>query len=409
MSADNTSGATGRRSEAWYRRRAVVVGAVTIICTAAVLLLILGWGWLKTPQHNAETNSATLRNVGLLVAALVSGLLVSWRNLVAMREARAAQHQADVAERQAELAEQQAELTRRQTQLAFEQAEAASLQADSARAQAESTRQSTLDDRYRRSAEMLASHELMTRIGGIHALESLAREDPTGHLNQIVDLLCTFARKPPRDSDGDEIGSQRRQRDLEESPDEAAPFAQARADVVAAVQTAARCVEQSSEVLEDRVLRLELQGVELMQERLWDINLTGADLTEAVLAEARLDGANLADTALDLADLSGADLIQANLTRSRLVGVDLANATLVGANLSAAELGAEAAFHPGDAERNPTEPFLLHEGQLYCTARGLTQAQLDTAVADPESPPVLIQVLDAETGEPLVWRGGVPA
>ena len=38
-------------------------------------------------------------------------------------------------------------------------------------------------------------------------------------------------------------------------------------------------------------------------------------------------------------------------------------------------------------------------------AAGLTQAQLDSAIADPENPPKLEGVLDAETGEQLVWRG----
>ena len=39
------------------------------------------------------------------------------------------------------------------------------------------------------------------------------------------------------------------------------------------------------------------------------------------------------------------------------------------------------------------------------TAKGLTQAQLDEAQADPNDPPKLTGVLDAETGKPLVWRG----
>ena len=34
------------------------------------------------------------------------------------------------------------------------------------------------------------------------------------------------------------------------------------------------------------------------------------------------------------------------------------------------------------------------------------QYQLDAARADPDNPPKLDGVLDAETGKPLVWRGG---
>ena len=42
---------------------------------------------------------------------------------------------------------------------------------------------------------------------------------------------------------------------------------------------------------------------------------------------------------------------------------------------------------------------------LLGPARGLTQAQMDMAYADPANPPKLQGVVDAETGEPVVWRG----
>ena len=40
--------------------------------------------------------------------------------------------------------------------------------------------------------------------------------------------------------------------------------------------------------------------------------------------------------------------------------------------------------------------------------KGLTQEQIDQAVAQDGSPPKLEGVVDANTGEPLVWRGGTP-
>ena len=39
-------------------------------------------------------------------------------------------------------------------------------------------------------------------------------------------------------------------------------------------------------------------------------------------------------------------------------------------------------------------------------AKGLTQSQLDSARADPDNPPNLEGVVDAETGKPLVWNWG---
>ncbi len=43
----------------------------------------------------------------------------------------------------------------------------------------------------------------------------------------------------------------------------------------------------------------------------------------------------------------------------------------------------------------------------YRPARGLTQAQLDQARADPDNPPKLDGVEDAVTGKQLVWRGNL--
>ena len=73
------------------------------------------------------------------------------------------------------------------------------------------------------------------------------------------------------------------------------------------------------------------------------------------------------------ADLSGANFLDANLNK----------ANISSANLSGVE------FSIGGPQ----------------TAKGLTQAQLDEARADPINPPKLTGVHDAESGEPLVWRG----
>ncbi len=44
-------------------------------------------------------------------------------------------------------------------------------------------------------------------------------------------------------------------------------------------------------------------------------------------------------------------------------------------------------------------------GDHRISAKGLTQAQLDEARSDPDNPPNLEGVFDAETSERLVWQG----
>ena len=84
-------------------------------------------------------------------------------------------------------------------------------------------------------------------------------------------------------------------------------------------------------------------------------------------AGADFSGTDLSLAQLPYADLTDALLIQTNLTRAVLDCTNLTGASLLG-------------------------------------VRGLTQVQLDQACADPTNPPSL-DGDDADTGEPLVWRG----
>ena len=93
--------------------------------------------------------------------------------------------------------------------------------------------------------------------------------------------------------------------------------------------------------------------------------------------------ANLSDAVMLISNLSGANLSDAIMTAANLSGTDLS-----GANLSNADL---------------TEADLSHADMRDC--QGLTQWQIDEAVAYFDDPPKLEGVVDANTGEPLVWRG----
>ena len=120
---------------------------------------------------------------------------------------------------------------------------------------------------------------------------------------------------------------------------------------------------------------------------LGDADLSGAKLYGANLTRTSLVGANLSGAALVEAKLTEADLSSARLTDAQLQDADLTGADLAGADLTGAD------FVSGGVQ-SPT-----------C---GLTQAQLDLAVADADRPPMLEGLLDAETGVPLIWRGEAP-
>ena len=120
--------------------------------------------------------------------------------------------------------------------------------------------------------------------------------------------------------------------------------------------------------------RARLVGANLSRTNLVDANLQEAVLLEAILIEADLMFANL----------SAASLIHADLTGAKLQNADLTDANLMRANLSGAD---------------------FVSGGVQSASCGLTQRQLDLACARPDSPPLIAGLVDAETAQPLVWRG----
>ena len=154
--------------------------------------------------------------------------------------------------------------------------------------------------RYATAVEQLGSAELDVRIGGIHALERVAREAPADH-PAVMQMLAAFIREhsrpqwPPSDPGGP----------VRERPP--------RPDVQAAITAVGRRLSERDTGPVD-LTRADLTGADLAGADLAGADLGGARLTGADLGGADLTGANLADTDLTGADLAGTDLTRAELT-----------------------------------------------------------------------------------------------
>ena len=174
-------------------------------------------------------------------------------------------------------------------------------------------------DRYTKAIEQLGSKELDVRIGGIYALERVARDSAKDHPT-VMEVLAAFIRGhslepwPPSDAD---------RPDQERST---------RPDVHAAVTVAGRRDEKRD------ILPIDLTGANLTGARLTRANLTRANLTRARLTRADLTRANLAHAELFGSDLTGAYLNDARLTHAFLAGANLTYADLTDANLTRADL-----------------------------------------------------------------------
>ena len=255
--------------------------------------------------------------------------------------------------------------------------------------QTETTQRGLLNERYQKGAEMLGNKVLAVRLGGIYALARLAREHPEDYHVQIMRLLCAFVRNPsgkpveaPLSTDGlipaAEFASGQ---DKADDEDGVGRPPRVREDVQAVMTAVGERSEAHIVIEDEKKYRLDLIGADLKFVRLDDavldnVNLIDADLTSAVLYGAKLKGAYLRGT-----NFENAKLFRADLGGVRLSRVNLENADLLNTNLTRA---------------------------VVRRCRGLTQEQIDRAVAQQDHPPKLTGTVDANTGEPLVWRGGTP-
>ncbi len=317
------------------------LGPIALLVLVAVVVLPIGfWGWLS----GGESNSTTIRNLGLVVGGVAAILLAVWRSRVAER-------QADAAHRQVETAEH-----------------------------------GLLNERYQQGAEMLGSDVLSVRLGGIYALQRLANEHPQEYHVQIMRLLCAFVRNPTVESYG-ETGPAGQETGEVAEVHEGRGGARPRQDVEAAMEAIATRSKIGIVVERDADFWLDLRGAGLRDLNLMnfkDVDLSWANISFANLSRVNLrPHTDISSIHAVKTDFSSACLVDVNLSGARLWGADLSRTGLTGADLSDAV-------------------FLNIDKVLPCR---LTQAQLDSARADLNHPPRLVGVLDAETGDPLVWRG----
>ena len=323
-----------------------VAGVVAILAFGVVF----SWLFWEELRGDEESLSTTIRNIGLVGGGIIAIVLAVWRSLVAQKQAEAALRQADTALRQAETAQQ-----------------------------------GLLNDRYQQGAEMLGNNVLSVRLGGIYALQRLAEEHPEQYHIQIMQLFCAFVRRPTEDQF------------LELRRIQGEPIPPLREDVEA-VMTAIGSRKRTGIALEQEVdFRLDLSGADLRR-----MTLQKADLSRALLI-----GANLSVSVLPEANLAGALLMKANLSTTFLLGANWCGTFLGESGPSSADLSFElrnAVFEELGLPKTSNQSAILSGANLM-RAKNLTQAQLDGACADPRFQPRLKGTFDANTGEPLEWRG----
>jgi hypothetical protein len=214
------------------------------------------------------------------------------------------------------------------------------------------TERGQVTDRYSKAIEQLGSATVDVRLGGIYALEQIAKDSDRGEEDQatIVEVLSAFVRvhSDPLFQYKASLGEAAPSEPAEEQRQKAAQYVDdldgPPIDVQAAVTVLGRLPARPGTALNRADLtRAWLKKANLFEANLTEATLTGANLTEATLTganliKATLTGGNLTGAHLNQTNLTGAHLFRANLTKANLSGGDLTGAYLLGVNLTEAHL-----------------------------------------------------------------------
>jgi Pentapeptide repeats (8 copies) len=192
----------------------------------------------------------------------------------------------------------------------------------------ELTEQGQVTERYTKAVEQLGSDKLDVRIGGIYALERVARDSARDHPT-VMEVLTAFIREHSHDQWPPPVPSSRMTR------------------ITRRERFRARGRKEERSTQPDVQAALTVVGRRAAKRDIQPIDLTRADLTRANLEGANLTGADLTGANLDRATLTGANLVNATLIgvhfslrklefAALLVGADLSFANLTGADLTGA-------------------------------------------------------------------------
>ena len=175
-----------------------------------------------------------------------------------------------------------------------------------------------ITERFTKAIAQLGDDNMAIRLGGIYALERIAKDSERDH-GPVMEVLTAYVREkaPRKNDDYKPQAAERPTTDI-----------QAILTVIGRRETTGKGRRND---------RLDLSNTHLAGIVLWGAHLRGADLRGAALSGAALSGAALSGADLDGADLDGAVLSGANLSGANMWGANLCRAHLREAHLDEAK------------------------------------------------------------------------
>ena len=209
------------RWNAW--RGLALLGAMIAFGVAFTLFLTAVFGFIfdyadKLARLFGHEKTAGLsagghfvRNLGFGLLALIGILMAAWRNWEMSRQADAALVQSRVSEKQADAALAQSRVSEKQADAALgasekhadaalAQSRTSEKQADIALGQIKNENNRIIGEQFSNSVKMLAQNEnskpaIAARVGGVYALQSLAKNYISEYAAQVVKTLVAYVRE----------------------------------------------------------------------------------------------------------------------------------------------------------------------------------------------------------------------
>lgn len=202
---------------------------------------------------------------------------------------------------------------------------------EKAQKEAELAESRLITERFSKAVEQLGGEKMEVRIGGIYALEQIAKdsqkyENLDSYHWTVMEILTAFIRERSR------IYPQTEQHQ-EDQIQSVITDVQAALTVIGRRNSSTEKDEQILNLSQTNLSKANLSKFNFQRAILKGSNLQKANLTEANLQEANLIKANLQRTELRKAELQKATLINAELQHTNLTQVDCQNANLHGAYL----------------------------------------------------------------------------
>ena len=303
-----------------------IFGAVVVSAPAA-------WNWWKL-QRTPSTDRKLQFDASLEVvktAATIAGGIVLFLNF-------------GVANRNAEIANRNVELAQKKLEQETEKA----------RADAKLAESRLMMERFSKAVDMMGNDKsIHLRLGGIYALESIARDSSDNKIDDnyrlVLEVLTAFVREnspwsPQKNPQEGEPQSKAEESlpppPIEQLPVEGTGRSEEIRPLPTDIQAALTVLNRRKHKDKDWDLQpLDLCKTDLRRANLSDANLQKAVLMGANLQEADLLRANLQEADFWQANLQKAYLREANLQKASLTGANLQKANLTGANLQKAYLG----------------------------------------------------------------------